>query len=128
MRIRAIQVMHAVSSDLLHWEKLPEDKFYAPAEKYEPDDWRDPFVFWNEDAGQYWMLLAARAKEGPAMRKGCTALCVSTDLQHWEVADPLWAPESHYAHECPDLFRIGGLVVFDLLRVHGPLPDAVPQG
>ncbi|CAK4833592.1 unnamed protein product [Aphanomyces euteiches] len=100
-------VTHAVSSDLLHWEKIPEDTFFAPPDRYEVDDWRDPFVFWNEQAGQYWMLLAARTKEGPASRKGCTALCVSTDLKHWEVADPLWAPQYHYAHECPDLFRMG---------------------
>ncbi len=100
-------VMHAVSQDLLHWEKVPEDTFYAPTDTYEMHDWRDPFVFWNEEAGQYWMLLAARTIEGPQTRRGCTALCVSNDLKRWEVADPLWAPQYHFTHECPDLFRIG---------------------
>jgi beta-fructofuranosidase len=92
---------------LLHWSKVEEDTFFAPPEMYEPDDWRDPFVFWNEEAEEYWMLLAARLKEGPSRRRGCTALCVSKDLKHWEVREPFWAPYLYYTHECPDLFRMG---------------------
>ncbi|MDI4648402.1 glycoside hydrolase family 32 protein [Cohnella hashimotonis] len=100
-------VMHATSTDLLHWTKLPEDAFYAPADRYEQHDWRDPFVFWNEEAGEYWMLLAARLKEGPSRRRGCVALCASKDLSGWEVREPFWAPSLYTTHECPDLFRMG---------------------
>ncbi len=100
-------VMHATSLDLIHWVKHPSDTFYAPSTGYEPHDWRDPFVFWNEDAGEYWMLLAARLEDAPAVRKGCTAVCASRDLRSWEVREPLWAPELFFTHECPDLFRIG---------------------
>ncbi|QNK57698.1 glycoside hydrolase family 32 protein [Paenibacillus sp. PAMC21692] len=100
-------VMHAVSHDMLHWEKKPEDAFFAPEDRYEVHDWRDPFVFWNEEAGEYWMLLAARLKEGPANRRGCVALCASKDLTAWEVRDPFWAPYLYTTHECPDLFRMG---------------------
>ena len=39
--------MHAVSEDNVNWTKIPEDTFYA-AENYSGDDFRDPFVFWNE--------------------------------------------------------------------------------
>src|SRR5438034_4472486 len=85
-------VMHAVSDDLVHWQKIPEDTFYAPESDYEPHDWRDPFVFWNVEAGEYWMLLAARLKTGPSRRRGCTALCASKDLQRRVVREPLWAP------------------------------------
>lgn len=83
-------VMHAVSADLLHWRKVPEDTFFAPQDTYEPHDWRDPFVFWNEEAQEYWMLLAARLKVGPSRRRGCTALCVSRDLRRWQVREPFW--------------------------------------
>jgi beta-fructofuranosidase len=100
-------VMHAVSSDLLKWEKIPADTFYAPESLYERDTWRDPFVLWNEEAREYWMLVAARTKEGPLRRRGCTALCVSKDLTNWEVRDPFWSPGLYYTHECPDLFRMG---------------------
>jgi beta-fructofuranosidase len=100
-------VMHAVSEDLLHWEKIPEHTFYAPADCYEADDWRDPFVFWNPEEEAYWMLLAARLRTGPSRRRGCTALCSSADLEQWEVREPLWAPRLYYTHECPDLFAMG---------------------
>lgn len=100
-------IMHAVSADLLHWAKVPEDSFAARTDLYELDDWRDPFVFWNEDAGQFWMLLAARSKAGPRRRRGCLALCVSSDLHRWEIRQPFWAPNLYHTHECPDLFRIG---------------------
>ena len=111
-------VMHAVSDDLLHWRKVPEDTFFAPPSAYEPDDWRDPFVFWNPEAGEYWMLLAARLKNhanqdanltysSASRRRGCTALCASKDLKTWEVRPPFWTPGLYFTHECPDLFRMG---------------------
>jgi len=100
-------IMHAVSEDLLHWQKIPQDTFYAPEERYERHDWRDPFVFWNPQAEQYWMLLAARLKAGPSRRRGCTALCTSKDLRKWKVCEPFWVPGLYYTHECPDLFRMG---------------------
>ncbi|WP_314001255.1 glycoside hydrolase family 32 protein [uncultured Paenibacillus sp.] len=100
-------VCHAVSTDLLKWIPIPEDTFAADDRIYEFSDWRDPFVFWNEEEGQYWMLIAAMAK-GPTNRKGCTGLLSSKDLKHWEFREPLYAPNIHVgAHECPDLFRIG---------------------
>ncbi|MEJ7616681.1 MAG: glycoside hydrolase family 32 protein [Pyrinomonadaceae bacterium] len=117
-------VMHAVSDDLLRWRKVPADTFYAPADKYEPHDWRDPFVFWNDETKEYWMLLAARFKTGIPRRRGCTALCASKDLVKWEVREPFWAPDLYFTHECPDLFKIGDwwYLVFseftDLVRTH----------
>lgn len=100
-------VMHAVSDDLRTWRKLPNDTFFAPTDTYEPHDWRDPFVFWNAEAGEYWMLLAARLKAGPSRRRGCTALCASSDLQRWEARPPFWTPGLYFTHECPDLFKMG---------------------
>ena len=100
------KVMHAVSDDLHHWVKLPEQTFGAPA-GYEPHDWRDPFVYRDDGDGLWHMLLAARLADGPAPRRGCTAHLTSADLEHWELREPLWAPESYFTHECPDLFRMG---------------------
>lgn len=100
-------VMHAISHDLLTWQKVPEDSFFAPQTGYEPHDWRDPFVFWNEESQEYWMLLAARVTHGPSRQRGCTALCASKDLKTWEVREPFWSPDLYFTHECPDLFRMG---------------------
>jgi len=106
-------VMRAASPDLRTWTKDPDFRFVAPLADYEKDDWRDPFVFWNEEAGEYWMLLAARRRAerypaaAPRRQRGCTALATSPDLQTWTVREPFWAPDEYYTHECPDLFRIG---------------------
>lgn len=100
-------VMHATSSDLQKWTKIPADTFFSPADKYEKNDWRDPFVFYNEEEKQYNMLLAARFSKGIPRRRGLTALCTSKDLVKWEVKEPFYAPDLYYTHECPDLFKIG---------------------
>lgn len=100
-------VMHAVSDDLIHWEKRPEEKFFAPSDRYEPHDWRDPFVFWDDEAGEYRMLTAARVKDGPSRRRGVTALSGSKDLKNWRVYEPFYAPGLYFTHECPDYFKMG---------------------
>lgn len=101
-------VCHATSHDLRAWEKDPRNPILrADPRWYEPIDWRDPFPFWNEEAGEYWMLLAARVKDGPSNRRGCTALATSPDMECWEVHPPFWSPHLYYTHECPDLFHWG---------------------
>jgi beta-fructofuranosidase len=100
-------VMHAVSDDMKTWTKIPEHTFFAPTDRYEKDDWRDPFVFWNEADREFNMLLAARHKKGIPRRRGLTALCSSKDLVKWTVRDPFYAPDLYFTHECPDLFRMG---------------------
>lgn len=95
-------VMHAVSQDNVNWTKLPEDTFYA-AENYSGDDFRDPFVFWNEEEQCYWLLIAAREET----LGGVVAKYTSTDLSEWTLCDPLYAPGKQYMLECPDLFKMG---------------------
>ena len=90
-------IMHAVSSDLLKWKKVPEDTFFADPRLYEKDDWRDPFVFKNDETGEYWMLVAARLKDGPSRHRGCTALCKSKDLKTWVISEkPFWSPGLYF--------------------------------
>lgn len=100
-------VMHAVSDDLRTWKKLTAETFFAPTDRYEKNDWRDPFVFWNEEEGKYFMLLAARNKEGIPRRKGLTACCSSADLVIWKTEEPFYNPGLYFTHECPDLFKMG---------------------
>jgi len=100
-------IMHAISDDLENWTKIPGDTFFALSDEYEVHDWRDPFVFYNEDEGEYYMILAARKKDRHKLLSGCTALCVSKDLEKWELREPFWDPHLYYTHECPDLFKMG---------------------
>ncbi|MDF2609505.1 MAG: glycoside hydrolase family protein [Lachnospiraceae bacterium] len=95
-------VMHAVSTDNINWTKIPEDTFLAPA-GYEIHDFRDPFVFYNEEEERYWLLIAARKND----LGGVVAKFTSKDLKTWEVQEPLYAPESYFMLECPDLFKLG---------------------
>lgn len=100
-------ICHAVSNDLLNWKKTPEHMFYAKEDIYEKHDFRDPFVFWNEEEKQYWMFITTRIKEGPTKRRGCIALYKSKDLEKWNIHEPYFKPNLYYVLECPDLFRIG---------------------
>ena len=100
-------VAHAISTDLINWEKFPELTFGADESIYEPFDWRDPFVFYNEDEKCFDMLLAARLRGASEKNGGCVGLCRSYDLIHWEAKEPFYNPESYMTHECPDLFKLG---------------------
>lgn len=99
-------VMHAVSDDLYHWTKQQGWVMYADPEKYEKNDFRDPFVYFSPETGRYHMLLVCR-KKGGAISDGFTALYSSEDLEQWRDEGPLWAPNLYHTHECPDLFQMG---------------------
>ncbi len=98
---------HAVSKDLENWTDILEDKFGPDGVIYKDTDWRDPFVFWNEEENKWWMLIAARENIN-TQRNGCVGLCVSDDLKNWEYRKPFYSPRiNQAANECPDLFKIG---------------------
>ncbi|WP_291048930.1 glycoside hydrolase family 32 protein [Herbiconiux sp.] len=100
-------VMHATSTDGMRtWTRHPQHTFGAP-HGYESGDWRDPFVFRDEEAGLWRMLIAARHTDGPERRRGVIAQCVSDDLVTWRIAEPFWDPRRYVAHECPDVFQWG---------------------
>lgn len=101
-------VWHATSPDLKQWTELPEETFGPDERYYLPTDWRDPFVFYNEEEGLWWMLLCAQSV-GPTARRGCVGLCKSDDLRRWRCCEPLYAPNACMsAYECPDLFYMNG--------------------
>ncbi len=100
-------VRHATSTDLVNWTDYPEEKFGPDGNIYRMSDWRDPFVFWNPEEEKWWMLLAARENTNHE-RNGCTALCTSQDLVHWDYEKPVYSPHIYEsANECPDLLQIG---------------------
>jgi len=101
-------IMHATSTDLLSWRK---DAAYvtltAPADRYDTHDWRDPHVYFDQEEGNYSMLVAGQTRRGPVHRRGVIARYTSGDLVTWDPCEDLWAPHECPMHECPDLFRIG---------------------
>ncbi|MEU0603368.1 glycoside hydrolase family 32 protein [Streptomyces sp. NPDC006393] len=100
-------VMHATGDgDLTSWTRHPQHTFGAP-DGYESADWRDPFVFRDEERGVWRMLITARHTEGPERRRGVIAACESDDLVTWKPAEPVWDPRRYVAHECPEVFALG---------------------
>ncbi len=105
---KASQVlMHATSQDLFHWKKSQDKLMITPQPGYDPTDWRDPFVLWDEEDGQYLLILGARKEGDKNQLTGRTVSFTSKDLKHWEFQGDFWAPGLFTMHEMPDLFRMG---------------------
>lgn len=102
------KILRAYSQDLIEWEKDQTFVFEAP-EQYEIHDWRDPFVYYDEELKEYRMLIAARDKnDKPFFTKGLTLLVTSKDCENWTLAkEPFYYPHAYFTHECPDLFKMG---------------------
>ena len=74
---------------------------------FEKADFTGPFVFWNAQEKQYWMLLATRLASGPHWTKGCISLLTSQDLSSWTFhPEPLFAPNDMFCPESPELFTL----------------------
>lgn len=74
---------------------------------FEDIDFRDPYVFFNEEESRYWMLVGTRLSSGPKWTRGCLALLTSPDLQDWSLEpEPFYAPNDMYCPECPELFSL----------------------
>ena len=101
-------ICKATSTDLINWEKSGNNPLIGPDDRwFETVDWRDPFVFRDEQAGCFKMLISARLKSGPQFRTGCIAVARSDDLESWEVGPPLASSMLTHCPECPEIFKLG---------------------
>lgn len=101
-------VLCATSSDLKSWKKVPDFKLTAP-DGYYNYDFRDPHVFYNEEAGKYWMLMSTQTDSD---RKAVVLLLTSDDpaTNNWTSQGPIYqtTPEENYLMlECADIFKMG---------------------
>lgn len=94
-------IMHATSSDMLNWTKIPEDTFLA-GDNYSQDDFRDPYVFYVEEDQCYWMLVVTRSKD-----TGVIVKYTSTDLSKWKDEGIFFEDDMGYGTnmECPSLLK-----------------------
>jgi len=106
-------ILHATSSDRVgtKFEK-PSDSLTLDVSSnpdvFESTDFRDPYVFWNEDECRYWMIVATRLSKGPYWTRGCFALLTSNDLDVWTLQKkPIYSPDNIFCPECPELFTLG---------------------
>ena len=98
------QIMHAASRDGVKWEKIEHDTFKA-GPNYAADDFRDPFVFWEEESQEYWMLITTRAND-----TGVIARYTSTDLSNWQDEGIFFSNDlgDDSNLECPSLVHYQG--------------------
>lgn len=97
-------VMHAVSTDMENWEKIPEDTLYAN-DNYSQNDFRDPYVFYVEAENSYSMLVATRKDN-----IGVIARYTSEDLKTWEDKGVFFENDmgTDSNLECPTLLSYKG--------------------
>ncbi|MDR2914343.1 MAG: DUF4975 domain-containing protein [Tannerella sp.] len=96
------KIMLATSPDMKNWTKIPSFTFEAPA-GYDKNNFRDPFVYFDETRNNYVMLVTTRQNN-----KGVLARYTSPDLTNWTLIEPLTDFESDAEIlECPDLFKMG---------------------
>ncbi|WP_143870006.1 hypothetical protein [Catenovulum sediminis] len=112
-------VMHAVATDntLKNWQTIDEHTFTG-SNGYSDYDFRDPFVFWNEDEQRYWMLITSRYNNQAAI-----GLYTSTDLASWTAQPPLYAETSPLNLEVPEYFEFADtpFVVYSDQRNESPV-------
>lgn len=98
----------ATGTDGIKFEKSKQNPLLTPDPKiFEDIDFRDPYIFWNEEEKKYWMLIAARLASGPERRRGTIALSVSDDLVNWSDPEPFYSPWNTMCPECPEMFKLG---------------------
>lgn len=104
-----VTFMHHYTGETPYSFQLEEDILPSDDNIYVPWAWRDPRIFWVEEEGCYWMLVATNKKtENPVHRNACIGLCKSKDLHHWSYCEPLFSPLAlEGTYECPDMFKIG---------------------
>ncbi|MCI0713233.1 MAG: glycoside hydrolase family 32 protein [Chloroflexi bacterium] len=100
------QCMATSTDDLLTWQKYEGNSVLrnVPAESGQTRDFRDPYV-WKEDDAWY-MVIGSRIKD----IGGAVFLYRSHNLTDWEYLHPLLTSDSksHGAlWECPNFFKLG---------------------
>lgn len=107
------QIGVAVSNDLYHWEKLPENPVLSPAEdKFSLCGrglrtfchWRDPKLY--SSGGKVYALVCATSKTAQGDACGAVAVCSTENLRHWEVPQELAIEAVCQELECPQIARI----------------------
>lgn len=98
-------ILLATSKDLLHWQKV-KDFIIKPetANGYDYREFRDPYVFFNSEKNEYWMLVCGR-KDG----KAAVMLYTSPDpvQGNWQLKNPVYSDDAYYVPETPQILKWG---------------------
>ncbi|MEA1950447.1 MAG: LamG-like jellyroll fold domain-containing protein, partial [Planctomycetota bacterium] len=99
-------VSMALSDDLDHWRPAENNPVVkSDGAIYQHGNFRDPYVFYNDEDRCWWMLIGAREVGVSGQRSGCVALAKSKNLLNWKLDAPLWAPRIGPHADCPQLLK-----------------------
>jgi beta-fructofuranosidase len=97
----------ARSEDLVTWDRQGA-VLEADPRWYARHDWRDPWVEWDPDDGQFHMIVCASVSDGPADGRGVIGHATSPDLRSWIARPPVSAPGEFGMLEVPQRAHVGG--------------------
>ncbi|BBM18411.1 beta-fructofuranosidase [Enterococcus avium] len=99
-------LMQAQSSDGFLWEKTGVVESLTPQKGYDPDDWRDPFIIWDQEKQEYLLILGTRLSGPKKEKTGRLVYFTSTNCQDWEFKGDFWAPNIYTMIEMPEIVKI----------------------
>lgn len=100
-------LLKASSTDGITWTKEGKADKLAPQEGYDPDNWRDPNVVWNEETNEYLLILGTRLKSDVKKKTGRLVYYTSKDCKDWSFKGDFWTPDLYTMIEMPQLFKEG---------------------
>jgi len=93
-------VCQTSGTDLIHFEKSPDNPLFGATEGFDARNFRDPFVFLHEPSGEFQMLVSSSMDD-----RGALAHYTSDDLRAWQLRGPfLPTGKDHHAPECSEIF------------------------
>ena len=98
-------ILLATSKDLNNWQKVPG--FIIKPETtngYDFHEFRDPYVFFNTEKNEYWMLVGGR-KDNKAVVMLYTSADPASGI--WQLQNPLYTDAAYYIPETPQLLKWG---------------------
>ena len=107
----------AVSTDLVHWERLPQNPLLAVDPRYyetinrkiwHEEALRDPWIYRIPDDDVWHMAFTARETSGPSFGRGVIGHATSPDLLHWSSTEPLYRSGIYGHMEVPQIFEHQG--------------------
>lgn len=99
-------ILMATSPDLTNWQKQPS--FIIKPETtngYNYWEFRDPYVFFNDEKNEYWMLVAGQ-QNGNATVMLYTTKDITTN--NWALQNPVYETGNYQVPETPQMIKWGG--------------------
>jgi sucrose-6-phosphate hydrolase SacC (GH32 family) len=96
----------SLSTDLSSWDATTPH-LLIPSRPTQYARESDPYVFWNEDTNNYWMVMTLGRLNEPVGQRGAVGWATSTNMRSWINRGELYYPGDKGDPECPSMFKIG---------------------